>query len=103
MSSNHPAAAERPQAPQDPSRSICCLSLRADAEIGVMARVVQALARRSLLPARWHSTEAGDLLLLDLQISGLPDVEGELLADALRQIVGVQEVLTARLLRQSAA
>jgi len=102
MPSNRPAAAEQPY-PQDPSRPVFCLSLRAGAEIGVMARVVQALARRSLLPKSWHSTAAGELLLMDLQIPGLSDPEGELLAAALGQIVGVEEVLTSRLGERSAA
>ena len=49
MSSNYPPATE-PRNPEDPARSVFCLSLRAGAEIGVMGRVVQALARRSLMP-----------------------------------------------------
>jgi len=102
MSSNRSAAAEQPR-PQDPHPSVFCLSLRAGAEIGVMARVVQALARRSLLPKSWHSTAAGELLLMDLQIPGLSDSEGELLAAALAQIVGIEEVLTSRLAERNAA
>ena len=76
---------------------------RSDAEIGVMARVVQALARRSLMPRSWHSTAAGELLLVDLQIAGLTDNDGALLAAALAQIVGVEEVLTARVALRDAA
>ena len=102
MSSNHPTAAE-PRNSEDPLRSIFCLSLRAGAEIGVMARVVQALARRSLMPRSWHSTAAGELLLVDLQIAGLADNDGALLAAALAQIVGVEEVLTARVALRDAA
>jgi hypothetical protein len=102
MSSTRPPAAE-PRNLEDPSRSVFCLSLRAGAEIGVMARVVQALARRSLLPKSWHSTAAGEFLLLDLQIDGLGETEGRLLAAALGQIVGVEEVLTSRLAVRTAA
>jgi hypothetical protein len=102
MSSNRPAASEQHR-PQLSNQLVFCLSLRAGAEIGVMARVVQALARRSLLPKSWHSTAAGELLLMDLQIPGLSDPEGELLAAALGQIVGVEEVLTSRLGERSAA
>ena len=102
MSSNRPPAAE-PRNPEDPARSVFCLSLRAGAEIGVMARVVQTLARRSLMPRSWHSTAAGELLLVDLQIAGLADNDGALLAAALAQIVGVEEVLTARVALRDAA
>jgi hypothetical protein len=101
MSSNRPAAPEQHRS--QPPQSVFCLSLRAGAEIGVMARVVQALARRSLLPKSWHSTAAGELLLMDLQIPGLSDSEGELLAAALAQIVGIEEVLTSRLAERNAA
>jgi len=41
--------------------------------------------------------------LMDLQIAGLGEAEGDLLAEAIRQVVGIEEVLTARLLRQRAA
>ena len=97
-------------APADPERSgfagpdpILCLSLRALPEIGVVARVIQHLARLQLMPISWHGTDAGANLLLDLQVAGLPEREGELLGEALRRIVGVEEVLMARVLRRSAA
>ena len=103
MLPNRSAAAEQPEALEGPARSVFCLSLRSGAEIGVMARVVQTLARRSLMPSRWHSAAAGEHLLTDVQILGLSPGEGELLAEALRQIVGVEEVLTSRFARRSAA
>jgi hypothetical protein len=103
MPSVRPAAAERSRRPEPPSVSVLCLSLRGAAEIGVLARVVQQLARRSLLPLSWHGTESGEHLLMDLQIAGLGEAEGDQLAQSLRQIVGIEEVLTARILRQRAA
>jgi len=103
MSSNPPADAESQRSFDQSHRSVFCLSLHCHTEIGVMARVVQALARRSLLPARWHSVEAGEHLLMDLQIADLSVEEGHLLAAALGQIVGVEEVLTSRFQRLSAA
>ena len=103
MPSARPAAAERLRKPGNPSVSVLCLSLRGAAEIGVLARVVQQLARRGLLPLRWHCTESGEHLLMDLQVAGLAEDAGEMLAESLRQIVGIEEVLTARLLRQRAA
>src|SRR5262249_14533355 len=101
---SHPAAAsEQPRPLEDSTRPVFCLSLRAGAEIGLAARVIQALARRSLLPERWHLVTAGDVLLMDLQIREVSSDQGERLAEALRQIVGVEEVLTSRFLRRSAA
>jgi hypothetical protein len=97
------AAAERRPRADEPAASVLCLSLRGVAEIGVFARVVQQLARRSLLPLRWHSTASGEHLLMDIQIAGLAEHDGEQLAESLRQIVGVEEVLTSALHRRSAA
>ena len=99
--STSPAAAERRSSP--PETSVLCLSLRTGAEIGVLARVIQQLARRSLLPSRMHCTETGEQLLLDLQIQDVGEREGVILAESLRQVVGIEEVLTSRLLRQRAA
>jgi len=103
MRSTPPAASEQPRPLEDPHRSVFCLSLRAGAEIGVAARVIQALARRSLLPERWHFVTAGEVLLMDLQVRDVLGDQGEHLAEALRQIVGVEEVLTSRFMRRSAA
>ena len=107
MSSRHHSSS--PAAPEQRSRSgnheatVLCLSLRASAEIGVLARVIQQLARRDLLPSRLHGTESGDQLLLDLQVPGVGEHEGTVLAESLRQVVGIEEVLTSRLQRQRAA
>jgi hypothetical protein len=107
MSSRHTGssdpAAERRSRSETPDVSVLCLSLRASAEIGVLARVIQQLARRSLLPSRLHGTESGEHLLLDLQVPGVGESEGAILAESLRQVVGIDEVLTSRLLRRQAA
>jgi hypothetical protein len=89
--------------PGDSDVTVLCLSLRTSAEIGVLARVIQQLARRSLFPSRLHGTESGEVLLLDLQLAGVSERDGAILAESLRQVVGIEEVLTSRLLRQRAA
>jgi len=106
MSSHHasePATERRSRSDQFTDVSVLCLSLRACAEIGVLARVIQQLARRSLLPSSLHGTESGEHLLLDLQVPGVGEHEGTILAESLRQVVGIEEVLTSRLSRQRAA
>jgi hypothetical protein len=105
MSSSHAShpAAERRSRSDYPDITVLCLSLRAAAEIGVLARVIQHLARRSLFPSRLHCTESGELLLLDLQVAGVSEREGVILAESLRQVVGIEEVLTSRYSRQRAA
>jgi hypothetical protein len=84
------------------SEPVFCLSLLSLPEIGVIARVVQQLARLDLLPHSWHVSDNGGHLLMDLQIAGLASQEGERLAEAMRRIIGVEEVLTARAMRRTA-
>lgn len=87
----------------DAAEPVFCLSLLSLPEIGIVARVVQQLARLQLLPLSWHVADGGAHLVMDLQIAGLTQQQGELLAEAMRRIVGVEEVLTARTVRRSAA
>jgi len=100
---SHPPAADPERSGFAGADHILCLSLRAAPEIGVVARVIQHLARLQLMPLSWHGTDAGAHLLLDLRVAGLAEREGELLGEALRRIVGVEEVLMARVLRRTAA
>lgn len=101
--SSTPLATERRSRTSHSDVTVLCLSLRALAEIGILARVIQQLARRGLLPSRMHCTEAAEQLLIDLQVTGVGEHEGDILAESLRQVVGIEEVLTSRLLRQRAA
>jgi hypothetical protein len=87
----------------DGTEPVFCLSLRSLPEVGIVARVVQQLSRLDLLPHSWHITDGGPHLLMDLQVADLSVSEGELLAEAMRRIVGVEEVLTARTKRRTAA
>jgi len=103
QSVSNPAAAERRSRSSHPEVTVLCLSLRALAEIGILARVIQQLARRGLFPSRMHCTQASEQLLIDLQVAGVGEREGDVLAESLRQVVGIDEVLTSRLLRQRAA
>lgn len=100
--STHHAAERRPRS-SHPEVTVLCLSLRALPEIGVLARVIQQLARRGLFPSRMHCTQAGEQLLIDVQVAGVGERDGDILAESLRQVVGIDEVLTSRLLRQHAA
>ena len=72
-----------------------CFSVQARAEPGVMPRVVELFAKRGLVPQKWHSTAAGPALTIEVQMSGLgPDLTGYI-ARSMRQIVGVESVLTS--------
>ncbi len=83
-------------APSLRSEPVTCFSIRAHAEPGVMPRVLEVFAKRSLVPLRWHADRVGaEELAIDLQVAGLSPEMGAFLARCLRQIWGVETVLTA--------
>ena len=73
-----------------------CFAISARAEPAVMPRVLEPFAKRGLVPSRWHAVcGAGDELTIDLQVAGIDPALVELIAASLRQIVGVESVLTS--------
>jgi hypothetical protein len=62
-----------------------------------MPRVLEPFAKRGLVPSRWHAVcgTGGDELVIDIQVAGLEPALVELIAAGLRQIVGVESVLTS--------
>jgi hypothetical protein len=68
--------------------------LQARAEPGIMPRVVELFAKRGLVPDRWHSTAAGPAMTIDVEMGGLDRDLGDYIARCMRQIVGVETVLT---------
>ena len=70
-------------------------SLQARAEPGIMPRVIELFAKRGLVPQKWHSTALGSVLTIDVQICGLGRDLEDYLARSMRQIVGVESVLTS--------
>jgi acetolactate synthase regulatory subunit len=71
-------------------------SVQARAEPGVMPRVLQLFAKRGLVPNLWHSAvvRPGTRLTIDIEVAGLGDT-ADYVASCLRQIAGVELVLTA--------
>ena len=88
-------AADAAAAPSD--FPTVCFAISARPEPAVMPRVLEPFAKRGLVPSRWHAVcgPTGDDLVIDLQIAGLDPALVELIAASLRQIVGVESVLTA--------
>ena len=69
-------------------------SLQACAEPGVMPRVLELFAKRGLVPALWHSAVVRKRLTIDIEVAGLGGT-ADYVANCLRQITGVDVVLTA--------
>jgi acetolactate synthase small subunit len=86
---------ERAYAP-NATRTTACFSVVAEAEPGVMPRVLELFAKRGLVPSLWHSKVAptGELTI-DLQMEGMEPPLAQQVAQCLRQIWGVSAVLTA--------
>ena len=76
--------------------STACFSVVADADPGVMPRVLELFAKRGLVPRLWHSKIAptGELTI-DLQVAGMEAQKARHIAGCLRRIWGVSTVLTA--------
>jgi acetolactate synthase small subunit len=94
MSSPLPLAAAA-DADGDYSPLCVCFSVQARAEPGVMSRVAELFAKRGLVPQKWHSTASGSVLAIDVQLDALDRDLRDYIARCMRQIIGVEKVLTS--------
>ena len=86
-------------APVASAQTVYCFSILAEAEPGVMPRVLQLFAKRGLVPTRWHSDVTGAKgrdLAVDIQVEGLDVATGDYIARCLRQVFQVETVLTSQ-------
>ena len=77
---------------------VACFSIQAEAEPGVMPRVLELFAKRGLVPRRWVSGVTGPggrELAIDVQVAGLAPETQAYIAHCLREIWGVGAVLTS--------
>ena len=79
----------------DPTSLHVCFSVQARAEPGVMPRIVELFAKRGLVPQKWHSLVSGEVLTIDVQMAGLGRDQALYIARCMRQITGVDSVLTS--------
>ncbi len=70
-------------------------TVQARAEPGVMPRVMELFAKRGLVPGFWHSAVSGAALSIEIRIAGVERDTVDYIARCIRQIVGVDTVLTA--------
>jgi len=90
-----PAADCPDRADRDAALVTFCFSVQAVAEPGVMPRVLELFAKRGLVPQKWQSAVSGTVLTIDVQMSGLGRETADYLARCMRQITGVDAVLTS--------
>jgi hypothetical protein len=69
-------------------------SVQASAEPGLMPRLLELFAKRGLVPELWHSAVVRpNRLTIDIEVAGLGDT-ADYVANCMRQIAGVELVLT---------
>jgi len=93
-----PSAAEPAFAQPAARYPTVCFALSALPDPGMFSRVIEPFAKRGLVPSRWHAVcggVGGEDLVIDIQVDGLDPALVELIAGNLRQIIGVESVLTA--------
>src|SRR5204863_8998863 len=72
-----------------------CFSVQGAAEPGVMPRVLELFATRGLVPQKWQSTVSGPAVAIDVQAGGVGRDTADYIARCIRQIAGVDAVLTS--------
>ena len=97
-----PATGEGPLTPAPVRGSnlprVACFAVQAEADPGVLPRVLALFAKRSLVPDRCtgqRSLHDENELVIDLQVAGLDREQTDYIARCLGQIPGVFSVLTA--------
>ncbi len=93
-----PTKAFFPRCAPGQGRRVACFSILAEAEAGVMPRVLELFAKRNLVPSRWHSDRTGPggrELAIDLQVEGMTPELSDYVARCLRQLHYVDTVLTS--------
>ena len=90
-----PAPAAEACADRDPAPLAVLFSVHAVAEPGVMPRVLELFAKRGLVPHKWQSAASDAVLTIDVQIAGLERDTADYIARSMRQIAGVDAVLTS--------
>lgn len=79
-----------------------CYALVAEPDPSVLPRALEFIAKRGLIPYRCHATleeRDGTELAIDLQVGGMDQMTADHVGECLRQIVGVNAVLTSSVRR----
>ncbi|MGC2854980.1 hypothetical protein ACM64Y_05865 [Novispirillum sp. DQ9] len=76
--------------------STVCYSVSAEADPGLLPRLIGHLAKVGLVPARLHVTTHDGEMAVDLQVADLPAERAALLEQRFRTTVGVQWVACDR-------
>ncbi len=73
-----------------------CYSVTADADAGLLPRLIGHLAKVGLMPSRLHVVTHDSEMMVDLQVDALPADRAALLEQRFRTTVGVRWVAMGR-------
>ncbi len=92
---NAPESLPRHNAGRNPVPTFC-LTVRTVADPGCLPRLLEVFAKRGMIPSKLFSVATGvDELTVDLQVTGIDDDLGAVIANQLRSQVGIETVLTS--------
>lgn len=92
------APAAHPQPNPKPLPRVACFAVQAEADPGLLPRVLELFAKRGLVPDRWIAQREGRQgaeLSIDIQVAGFTPELTDYVARCLRQIPQVRAVLTS--------
>lgn len=95
---SRPSHQQNPDLSPLPAVETHCFALRAAAGPGILPRILELFAKRNLVPTKLHSAVIGpngDDLQVDIQMEGIEAELAGYIARCLRQIYGVDSVLTS--------
>ena len=79
--------------PNDPLFRPVRFELLADAEPGLLPRVLTPFARRNLVPDVVRAQRQGDAMLVEIRMAAMPSEMLHLVEGNLRQIIGMQRLV----------
>ena len=92
---NAPESLPRHSAGRNPVPTYC-LTVRTVADPGSLPRLLEVFAKRGMVPSKLFCVATGaDELTVDLQVTGIDDELGAVIANQLRSQVGIETVLTS--------
>ncbi len=83
----------------DPSLSTACFAVTAEAEPGVLPRIVELFAKRGLTPTHLRADRDGRMLGVEVRMAGMDPDLAVYIGQCLRAIVAVADVQVSRLER----
>ena len=92
---NAPETLPRHSAGRNPVPTYC-LTVRTVADPGSLPRLLEVFAKRGMVPSKLFCVATGaEELTVDLQVTGLDNDLGAVIANQLRSQVGIETVLTS--------